>query len=288
VWLSLFTPGDGTRTDWMPHVVETYSSWTAEANGAALDRCADVDNPPREWNPIYWRLVARCVAAWDDATLDRFCLHPLRGLPDEAFLDAMSDFLRSLDFLYLTGKGPTTERAVAIRAALVQQFRATRQFKQLTARHDHFIERHTGEALQAFFFNRVAFRGRPECYVPQSDARKLLPFMPVLQALAIDGASLGAAIVATALLDTVVFPEFSSFGVALAEAWMARFADDSEFWIDNGIGKRWCDWLKSVYAVSSTAFAPDTSLRRDTERILSDMARVGVAEASQLEVMLRA
>jgi hypothetical protein len=50
-------------------------------------------------------------------------------------------------------------------------------------------------------------------------------------ALAIDGASLGAAIVATALLDAVVFPEFSSFGVALAEAWMAHLRDDTEFWI---------------------------------------------------------
>jgi len=49
--------------------------------------------------------------------------------------------------------------------------------------------------------------------------------------LAIDGASLGAAVVATALLDAVVFPEFSSFGVALAEAWMAHLRDDTEFWI---------------------------------------------------------
>ena len=114
-------------------------------------------------------------------------------------------------------------RAVAIRAALVRKFLTTRQFKRLASRHDHFIERHTGEALQAFFFNRVTFRGRPECYVSQADAQKLLPFMPVLEALAIDGASLGAAIVATALLDAVVFPEFSSFGVALAEAWMAHF-----------------------------------------------------------------
>jgi hypothetical protein len=207
-------------------------------------------------------------------------------MPDEAFLDAMSDFLRSLDFLYLTGKGPTLERAVAIRAALVRQFRTTRQFKRLASRHDHFIERHTGGALQAFFFNRVAFRGRPECYVSQADAQKLLPFMPVLEALAIDGASLGAAIVATALLDAVVFPEFSSFGVALAEAWMAHFRDDTEFWIDNGIGKRWCEWLKGLYAVSPTTFAPDTPLRRDTDSILSDMIRVGVAEASQLEVTL--
>jgi hypothetical protein len=61
VWLSLFTPGDGTRIDRMPEVVETYSSWTAEANGAALESCAEVDNPPLVWNPIYWRLVARCV-----------------------------------------------------------------------------------------------------------------------------------------------------------------------------------------------------------------------------------
>ena len=266
VWLSLFTPGDGTRIDWMPEVVETYSSWTAEANGAALDNCAEVDNPPRQWNPIYWRLVARCVALWDDATLNRFCLHPLTSQLDESFLDAMSRFLRSLDFLYLTGKGPTTERAVAIRAALVQHFRTTRQFKQLASRHDHFIEHHISEALQAIFFNSTAFRGRPECYVPQEDVRKLFPFIPILEALAIDGASLGAAIVATALLDAVVIPEFSSFGIALAEAWMAHFPDDTVFWIDNGIGKRWCKWLEGLYAVSPTTFAPDTPLRRATDK----------------------
>jgi hypothetical protein len=48
----------------------------------------------------------------------------------------------------------------------------------------------------------------------------------------------GAAIVATALLDAGVLPEFSSFGIALAEAWIAHFPDDTEFWIDNGNGKR--------------------------------------------------
>jgi hypothetical protein len=122
--------------------------------------------------------------------------------------------------------------------------------------------------------------------VPQADAGKLFAFMPILEALAIDGASLGAAIVATALLDAVVFPEFSSFGVALAEAWMVHFPDDTVFWIDNGIGKRWCEWLKGLYAVSPTTFAPDTPLRRATDRILSDMVRVGVAEANQLEVTL--
>jgi hypothetical protein len=77
-------------------------------------------------------LAPRC-ALCDDATLNRFCLHPLTSQPDEAFLDAMSRFLRSLDFLYLTGKGPTTERAVVIRTALVQHFRTTRQFKQLAS-----------------------------------------------------------------------------------------------------------------------------------------------------------
>jgi hypothetical protein len=122
--------------------------------------------------------------------------------------------------------------------------------------------------------------------VPQEDVRKLFPFIPILEALAIDGASLGAAIVATALLDAVVLPEFSSFGIPLAEAWMSHFPDDTEFWIDNGIGKRWCEWLKDLYAVSPTTFAPDTPLRRATDRTLSDLVRVGVAEASQLEVTL--
>ena len=106
--------------------------------------------------------------------------------------------------------------------------------------------------------------------MPSEDVRKLFPFIPILEALAIDGASLGAAIVATALLDAVVLPEFSSFGIALAEAWMAHFPDDTVFWIDNGIGKRWCGWLKGLYAISPTTFAPDTPLRTVTDRILSE------------------
>ena len=62
--------------------------------------------------------------------------------------------------------------------------------------------------------------------------------------------------------------------------------EDTAFWIDNGIGKRRCEWLKGLYAVSPTTFAPVTPLRGATDKILSDMVRVGVAEASQLEVTL--
>ena len=132
-------------------------------------------------------LAPRC-ALCDDATLNRFCLHLLTSEPDvlgcNVGFSQVSGF--SISDRQRANYGTRGCDPRSFGTALPDN----QAIQTAGLHHDHFIERHIGEALQAIFFNSAAFRGRPECYVPSEDVRKLFPFIPILEALAIDGAFL--------------------------------------------------------------------------------------------------
>jgi len=43
-----------------------------------------------------------------------------------------------------------------------------------------------------------------------------------------------------------LLPVHLPFMVAAAKAWMASYRDDSNFWIDYGIGTRVCAWIEET------------------------------------------
>jgi hypothetical protein len=77
-----------------------------------------------------------------------------------------------------------------------------------------------------------------------------------------------------------------AFGVAAARAWVNRFPDDTTFWIDYGVGRRFWRWLDAIHNSDSFALSASAELQHDIGQLLSDLVRVGVAEAGQLEMAL--
>lgn len=101
LWLAncrgLFDPD---KRPWLLDIVRVYSDWTADANGAAMEKHQEVTGKPREWTNAYLGLLARCVPAMAPDDVDRLALNPIRALPDRPFLDATATFLHGIDVVF--------------------------------------------------------------------------------------------------------------------------------------------------------------------------------------------
>jgi hypothetical protein len=88
------------------------------------------------------------------------------------------------------------------------------------------------------------------------------------------------------ILEVLPEGQYLAFGVGVAKAWIGRFPEDTTFWIDYGVGGRVCGWLDATHKSALSVLSGDSQLRREIEQLLSDLIRVGVAEAGQLETAL--
>ena len=72
LWLSrIARPISADNRTWILDVAKAYATWTYDANGAGLPEEQEVANPPREWNEIYFAVLAHCLPGLDEAAVDR-------------------------------------------------------------------------------------------------------------------------------------------------------------------------------------------------------------------------
>jgi len=69
--------------------------------------------------------------------------------------------------------------------------------------------------------------------------------------------------------------------------WLTAHPDSREFWIGYEVGRRVCALLAAILAQAPRSFAPDQPARRDVDDFLGKLIRLGVAEAHQLEEIIR-
>ena len=278
--------GDVSKHPWLRYVARGYSLWTMAANGASLDRNEDVDNLPLEWNDAYFELLARALAGLSIREIEQLALEPLISLPDEPFFDAVADFVRSVDAVYFDGHGITETAAVAVRAKLAERLMESSGWKWTVTRPSPSIERHIGAAIATLFFHQHGFVRPTKCYLLPPGIDRLLPFLPVLEQLALSGPSLSVAVFVMNLLEVSPRPAHLQFAVAAAKAWVDLYPDDTQFWIGYGIGRRLCLWMESVFGQDGTLLEEVKPLRIEVERIIAALVRVGVVEARRIEQSL--
>lgn len=276
---------DVSKQPWLRDIARVYGPWTMAANGAGLDRNEDIADPPREWNEAYFDLLARALDGLSLAEIEQLALEPLVSLPDEPFFDAVADFVRSVDAVYFVGHGITETAAVAIRTKLAERLMESNGWRWMVTRRSPSIERHIGSAIATLFFNQNGYVPT-KCYLLPPGIDRLLPFLPVLEQLARSGPSLSVASVAMNLLEVSPRPIHLPFIVAAAKAWVDSYPDDTQFWIDYGIGRRVCIWIESLLGHDAALLGEGQPLRIEVERITATLVRVGVVEARRLEQSL--
>ena len=287
IWLSMFMGNGLVAPKWLRPIAAHYRDWTSKLNGADLDRSDELSNRPTEWNIMYFRLVARSLSGLDAEAIDELCLSPVLCLPDEPFLDVMSDLLLPLDVVYFDAKGVGERDAVRIRTALARRMEETSNWKNHVHRPGYGVEVHLSLALANLFLSSSGFREPPRCYVTALDMPRAAPFIPLLTEVAERGPSLLVVLLAMSIVTVSSDYPFLTFGVGTVHTCTKRFPNDTTFWIDYGVGKKFCSWIDGVLKVTGRQSLDAAGVRAQVEEIVSSLIRLGIAEATNLETGLQ-
>lgn len=287
LWLANCRPlFDTDNRPWLLDVMRAYADWTAEANGAALEKHQDLTKNPSEWNGAYLVLAAQCVPVMSPADVDRVVLDPIRSLPDQSFLDVTTTFLHSIDGVFFNEDRLSPGEAVRIRSALADRLTETREWRSIVGRPSSSIEMHLGPAAAAVFFNQHNFIQPARAYLTEKGIDKVSPFLPLLARLAHAAPCLFVAIVSLNLLEVSPRFEHSTLLLTTTKGCIAAFPDDKEFWIDHGIGRRVCALIEKTLIRDGSLLSQAQMPRKDVYSILAALVRVGVAEAARLETII--
>ncbi len=277
---------DVVQRPWIVEIVRTYVAWTATANGTGLDEYEEVSNPPGEWNAVYFDLLARCLPALALPEIEQLALAPISSLPDKQFFDIVTQFLRSVDFVYFNDCGLQETIAISIRSALANRLMASSGWKRLRGSRSASIETHIGPAIAILFFNDYGFAQSAKCYLLPKGFDRLDTFLPVLEKLVENGPSQFVALVTLNLLEVSPRRAHLAFIVAAAKTWLESYPGDSVFWVDHGFGHRVCAWIEQVWHQEPALFDTDNAVRFDVDRLLAALVSSGVADARRLEEAL--
>ena len=277
---------DVVERPWLREIARTYAAWTAAANGAGLDVYEEVADPPREWNDAYFDVLAHCLPELALLEIEQLALAPISSLPDEPFLDILTRFLRSVDAVYFNDRSLQEPIAISIRSTLANRLMATSGWKRLGGSRSSSIEMHIGPAIAVLFFNDHGFIQPTKCYLLPKGIDRLDSFLPVLEKLVETGPSVFVAVVTLNLLEVSPRSAHLPFIVAAAKAWLESYPDDSDFWVDHGIGHRVCVWIEEVRRQEPALLDADEAVRFDLDRLLAGLISLGVADAKRLEEAL--
>lgn len=277
---------DMAKRPWFREMVRSYTSWTAQANGAGLDVSEDVENPPHEWNEAYFALLARCLPGLPMSEIEQVALKPISSFPDRSFFDVLPRFLRSSDVVYFNDQALEESIAVSIRSKVAERLMASRGWERLRGQRGSSIETHIGPAIAVLFFNDYGYTQPVKCYLSSACIDRLAPFFPVLEKLVESGSSLFVALVTLNLLEVSPRSTHLPFLVKAAKVWLSIYPGDSEFWVAHGIGRRVCVLIEKIQKLEPAVLNTAGTIRLDLDRVLATLVSLGVPEARRLEQAL--
>jgi hypothetical protein len=214
-------------------------------------------------------------------------LTPLAGLPDEAFFDITTTFLRAVDGVYFSDFGLQDVRAVHIRTIIFKRIVGTKAWKRHLQEPTR-TELHFGPPMAVTLFNDYwTFQGPPTCYLNPKGIDDLGPFLPMLKEIGESAQFTLAVIALLNLLEVAPRAEHLPVIVAAGKTWLAAHPDDRKFWIDQGFGRRLCALVEAILAQDPNSLGVDLPLRKDIDKVLGGLVQMSVAEAHRLEERLR-
>ena len=137
----------GELPAWVVDLAVRLMHWTREANGPHGENDRDRDNRPFTWNSHFFDFLGiLCVALPYAEALAKF-IEPITQFRDEAFHDAMAEFLRGFDRAMQAIDTKKSDNPVAVRDVLANRIRKSWNFKRLGREKGMTSESHAGDAL---------------------------------------------------------------------------------------------------------------------------------------------
>jgi hypothetical protein len=275
-----------SRRPWLRDIIKTYGSWTYLANGSELEAGEDSDRGPTEWNSAFFKLLACALPGLTLQQIDEIALGPITNLPDQAFFDIATSFLREVDTVYFNNEVLEDAQALHVRSMLAKKIMATRAWARHVRDRSTSTEIHFGPAVAVVLFNDYYSFQPPKCYLFAKAIDRLGPFIPLLKEVAEYGQFF---LLATTLLNLIeVAPRATHLPIIVAagKAWLSAYPDDKIFWIDQSSGRRLCSIMQAIFSLTPKSFGLDQPSRKEIDALLSNLIRMGVSEAHRLEESL--
>jgi hypothetical protein len=285
LWLRQLSGTHAEQLPWLAEMVEAYIPWTMVANGAELRLGEEANDAPTEWNQAFFDFLVR-VLPYEDLPKALTWISALFKLGDQNFFDLTVILTRALDENYFgPARHPSVAVAVGIREALADHLVTTWGWQRAQGKKDSFSELHLGQAVSGMFFNTRGFGTLPsQCYLKAQHIDQLGDFLPVLNKLVAAGPSLKVADVLLNLLAVSPRAEHLPLLAAACRRWLEAFAGLPVFWVDFGMGSRWCKVVQA--AIGSDDSSLDLSLTAELPHLVAELIALGVAEAPRLETVL--
>ncbi len=283
-WLNgISNPLDVSANPWLREIVRHYMPWTTYANGAGLEQHEEITDTPHEWNHVFLALISFSMPGMAMNEIHQQLVEPICSLPDKPFFDILAPLLRSIDEVYFNDSILDDSVAVNLRAAFADRMMLTNGWRYLAGKRSASVEFHIGPAISALFFGNNSFAVNPGSYLQSKGVDRLDPFLPVLSKLILSAPSLTVATVTVNLLEVSPRPQHLSFIIGAAEAWLKAFPNNTDFWVDHGIGARICAWLETIFQQDPDPLTSINSVRDNVDRILPTLVSLGIAGAYRLE-----
>jgi hypothetical protein len=288
IWLeSALELFDVTARPWLRTIISTYKEWTKVANGLGVDLDERVESAPTEWNESYFKLLPACLVDLSVEEVAETISDHFSSLPEESFFDMMTLFQRNVDLIYFNGTSLPEEAAVKTRSILAKRMMSTNGWSRLRSVRKDSTEMHIAPAIAVLFFVNHGHFQASQSYLLEKGVDRLTPFLSTLETLAKDNPSPFVVNMSLILLEVSPRPSHLSFLVSCASGWMAEYADNSTFWVEYGIGRRWCSLVDTILQLDPKEVTADSVRRIDIDHLLAALVRVGVSEAKRLEEALQ-
>ena len=268
---------------WFRALVDAYAEWTSVENGAGRGNDIERNHSRTEWNMTYFDLVPRTFVGLPADETERGVLRRILTFPDEAFFDTVAALIRTFDELYFNGKIIGGGDALRLRTLLFNELRRRRRWQWVIEHKSTSMEMHLACAVCSLFLHNESWSGG-KCYIFPAAADSLKVFLPLLSSICVEAAqSQYIALQFLDLMELKVDPENLGYLVRAASSWMAKYPEDTSFWIDYGVGKRICAWLAEAMKTHPIAFASSRCPSPEIDHILDRLLRLGVAAARPVE-----
>lgn len=285
LWLTQLGANPEKLLPWLAEMVAAYMPWTMTANGAQMAEGEEVSDVPREWNQVFFNFLVQTLPH-DNLPQALTLISSIFKLGDRNFFDLTGILTRMLDENYFGSEHrPSTAVAVGIREALADHLITTWGWQRAQGRKDTFNELHLSTAVAGMFFNSPGFSTVPSiCYLKAQHIDHLGDYLPVLQKLVAAGPSFKVAEVLLNLISVSPRIEHLPLLAVACHRWLETFTEFPVFWVDFGMGDRWCKVVQAaIISVNST---PDPALTADLSHLVAELVALGVAEAPRLETVL--
>lgn len=201
------------------------------------------------------------------------------AVPDESFLDIVSELVPAIDRAYFDGQELDLDQALRLRALVADRLVQCAGWERERNQSGLSIGRRIAPAIAVQFFNVYnTLTAVSSCYLTTNGIDRVDPFLPTLTQLMDDGP------VPFCGLLTMNLVEVSPRATHLT--WLWRQPTNTLLWVDTGLGARVTKWLKSMFEADAALRNPSHPLRAQMDDVLARLVQVGVAEAHSVETLL--